>query len=713
MADNKLQIRIAASDEASGAFDKIQRKMTDLNNQVDKTSRRFTEINSAITSMAGAISLVGVAALTKDMLGAGLQLEKLNKLFNAATGSASLGGREFEYIRDLSEKMGLSFVDSAQSYGKFTAAMRGTSMEGEQGRKVFEAVSGATTALGLSADETSGVFNALQQMISKGKVQAEELRGQLGERLPGAFKLAADAMGVSTAELDKMLQKGEVVASDLLPKLAEQLNKTYGVAATEGAKSAAAELNRMNNAMFDAKAAAGAALIPALTDIAKAMVPIVQKVQEFIGGVQILSVKAAGLWDRMSHTSAGGTFEEKIKNMANYKAMSKAAEESAIADIMKKNTLQGSDYTAAEKAAQALRSKMQAGQPLSEKAIKAAQKEAAAWRKAEAAEEREQFQYMKKEADAWHKAEAAEEREQYKYKHMESEAWRKAEAADLKDRYAYEQRMIKENAQLKTQQAQQQYDLGSIKNNTLGMWQNQPDPYQSLDIDYTRESAIIQAKKAELEELSNLDAQQLSEHQYFTDRLSAIDEQYAAQKKQIDAQNIASIGDSLGKIGSIMMKGNKEQFEAGKKLAIASATIQMFSAGMAAFAGITASTGGWGMAAGIAEMAAVIATGTAQIAQISATQYDGREFGGPVLAGQSYLVGERRPEIFTPSQSGWITPNTSRSGGTPINTTQVFQISTGVAETTRAEIMRAAPSLMQMSVAAVKSAMRDGAFQGA
>lgn len=53
----------------------------------------------------------------------------------------------------------------------------------------------AGSALALSKDQMDGVFLALGQMISKGKVQAEELRGQLGERLPGAFDMAAKAMG--------------------------------------------------------------------------------------------------------------------------------------------------------------------------------------------------------------------------------------------------------------------------------------------------------------------------------------------------------------------------------------------------------------------------------------------------------------------------------------------------------------------------------------
>jgi hypothetical protein len=34
-----------------------------------------------------------------------------------------------------------------------------------------------------------------------------------------------------------------------------------------------------------------------------------------------------------------------------------------------------------------------------------------------------------------------------------------------------------------------------------------------------------------------------------------------------------------------------------------------------------------------------------------------REHGGPVVAGRPYIVGEKRPEIFVPSQSGTIIPS--------------------------------------------------------
>jgi len=45
----------------------------------------------------------------------------------------------------------------------------------------------------------------------------------------------------------------------------------------------------------------------------------------------------------------------------------------------------------------------------------------------------------------------------------------------------------------------------------------------------------------------------------------------------------------------------------------------------------------------------------------------GRAAGGPVMGGTSYLVGERGPELFTPSGNGSIIPNNALGGNTVIN----------------------------------------------
>lgn len=173
--------------------------------------------------------------------------------FSSAVGSAA----EIAYLRKVTFDLGLAFDSTAKAYQQFSAAARGTALEGEKARSIFESVAKASAVMGLSADQTSGVLLALQQMISKGTVQSEELRGQLGERLPGAFQTAARAMGVTTAELDKMLEQGQVVADDFLPKFAQELNRSLGDAAEKAADRLDGAVNRFNTAWEKLKQTAG------------------------------------------------------------------------------------------------------------------------------------------------------------------------------------------------------------------------------------------------------------------------------------------------------------------------------------------------------------------------------------------------------------------------------------------------------------------------
>ena len=136
-----------------------------------------------------------------------------------------------EYLSKITDQYGLNLISTTDAYTKFSAAVRGSALEGEEARKIFTAFAGASAKLALSADQQAGIFRALEQMISKGKIQAEELRGQLGDRMAGAFKLFADSLGVTTMELDEMLKKGEVLAADTLPKAAEELGKLYDLSA--------------------------------------------------------------------------------------------------------------------------------------------------------------------------------------------------------------------------------------------------------------------------------------------------------------------------------------------------------------------------------------------------------------------------------------------------------------------------------------------------
>lgn len=250
------------------AFDMLRGDVRELNAEARRTNEQlrnmnrtaaqgaasFDQFRSAIgqtVMYAGIAAGVGaIAAAMSKVVEVGSTMQGLESSFTASFGSLKSAQSEIGYIKDLAGDLGLQFISLGKDYGQWSAAVAGTALAGEQSKTIFESMSQAAKVLNLSADDTSGALRAMAQMVSKGKVQAEELRGQLGERLPGAFQMAARAMGVTTAQLNKMLELGQVTAEDLLPKLAKEMQKTFGGSALEQAKTNfASNTNRMYNAL--------------------------------------------------------------------------------------------------------------------------------------------------------------------------------------------------------------------------------------------------------------------------------------------------------------------------------------------------------------------------------------------------------------------------------------------------------------------------------
>ena len=119
----------------------------------------------------------------------------------------------------------------------------------------------ANAALGGDAQDLQGILRATTQVLSKGKVQAEELRGQIGERLPGAFALFADAQGLTLAQLDKALEQGKVSAKDFVD-FAINLYDKYGEAAKQINESPAAAGARLEKNLKNLQVAVGNILAP-------------------------------------------------------------------------------------------------------------------------------------------------------------------------------------------------------------------------------------------------------------------------------------------------------------------------------------------------------------------------------------------------------------------------------------------------------------------
>ncbi len=210
-------------------------------------SGNFALVAFVVTfAVLAAVVAVGTRALFKFTL----TLERLEKRLTVASGSLSGAQLTLEKISKISQDVGADLTSSAIGFAKLAAAARGTNLEGQDTLDLFEGVADAAAALSLSVDDTSRAFRALEQIISKGTVQAEELRGQLGEAIPGAFQLAAAAMQVTTEKLGEMLKQGRVISDDFIPRFAKKLKEVFGDLAKRQAESLQGRINSLRNSFF-------------------------------------------------------------------------------------------------------------------------------------------------------------------------------------------------------------------------------------------------------------------------------------------------------------------------------------------------------------------------------------------------------------------------------------------------------------------------------
>ena len=206
----------------------------------------FRSMQMQILTFAAALGAggLGLSNLVSRFIDVARETNRVTTALKNVSGTMSQYADNQKYLLDLAKKYGLEINALTANYAKFTAAASISGMSMIDQRKVFESVSRACTAFGMSADDSNGVMLALSQMMSKGKISSEELRLQMGERLPVALQAMAKAAGVSVAGLDKLLKQGKLMSKDVLPKFAEALNEMIPNVDTDNLETS---VNRLKN----------------------------------------------------------------------------------------------------------------------------------------------------------------------------------------------------------------------------------------------------------------------------------------------------------------------------------------------------------------------------------------------------------------------------------------------------------------------------------
>lgn len=260
-------MRLAQNAEhADTAINRLASDSRGMGNAVESAGQRASAAFGGMKSMLiGLVAQIGIVTGTMASINTAVDTTAVNNAIQFI--GAEEGAKNLEFARATIDSLKMPLATSLEGFKSLTGGMMGSGIAIEQQRNLYKSFGESALVMGLSAEQSQGALLALAQMASKGTVSAEELKGQLGERLPGAFNIAARAMGTTTAGLNQMLERGEVMASDFLPRFAEELHRTFGPGVQAALDSPRAKFNEMSNAVFELKNRIGNELMPTVTSL--------------------------------------------------------------------------------------------------------------------------------------------------------------------------------------------------------------------------------------------------------------------------------------------------------------------------------------------------------------------------------------------------------------------------------------------------------------
>ena len=231
------------------------------------TTGQLAFTGGAVGGPAGAAIGAGIGAAVDTVKAAGAaakysaQIQRLEIALKGVTGTQSRFNKAQKIISDTSQRLNVPIAAATKQFTQLSASVIGAGGTLDDAKLVFNGVTEAIKATGGGADDVQSAIRAMSQIFGKGKVSAEELQGQLGERLAGAVVKFAEASGRTLQELQKDLRDG-TVGLDSVMKFVVKLSKDHKNAAEAMAASSVEAGLRMQVALEALQKEVGDIFVP-------------------------------------------------------------------------------------------------------------------------------------------------------------------------------------------------------------------------------------------------------------------------------------------------------------------------------------------------------------------------------------------------------------------------------------------------------------------
>jgi len=274
-AARTLQNLIASETASNAEIRKAQREFDVLNAKVKKAdqavgnfSRNVGNYGSALSGVTNLMGAFGIAtglalgaSIVKNIYETTKQLQSLDLALKMVSETQEIYGANVNFVKNISEKWGIEIKGLTEQFTQFYVNAKGKLSETDI-KKTFEGIAKAGSLMGISIDKQNDAFYAFNQMLSKGTVQAEELKKQLGNALPGAIKAATMAyqelnpnLKVTEQMMLDQMKAGKLVSNEMVPAIIRAYQKLYGIENVTGIETLISKQNRLANSWTEMIAA--------------------------------------------------------------------------------------------------------------------------------------------------------------------------------------------------------------------------------------------------------------------------------------------------------------------------------------------------------------------------------------------------------------------------------------------------------------------------